>query len=211
MNREPTLDELIGADATGAERQRLQHVHELLLEAGPPPELSPELEQGPKLKMTTGKKRRGVVKQRAMVLLAAAIVVFMIFIGGYVARNPGGKSATPAAFTQALHGTKLAPNAEATLEVWNSSNGNWPMTLTAANLPKLPPHTYYEVYLVRHGKPWGSCGSFRVTSANSQGAVRVTLTAPYSLKKGDSWVVTRPGHSGSEPGPAVLRPAPPTA
>ena len=47
MNREPTLDELIGADTTGAERERLQHVHELLLEAGPPPEVSPELEQGP--------------------------------------------------------------------------------------------------------------------------------------------------------------------
>ena len=211
MNRKPTLDELIGSDATGAERQRLQHVHELLLEAGPPPELSPELEQGPNLSMTMGKKRRGVVKHRAMVLLAAAIVVLMIFIGGYVASQGGGKSSTPPVFSQALHGTKLAPNAEATLEVWNSSNGNWPMTLTAVNLPKLPPHTFYEVYLVRHGKPWGSCGTFRVTSANSQGAVRVTLTAPYSLKKGDSWVVTRPGQNGADPGPTVLRPAPATA
>ena len=210
MSHKPTLDELIGADTTGAERQRLQHVHELLLEAGPPPELSPELEEGPKLNTTMGKKRRGVVKQRAMVLLAAAIVVFMIFIGGYVAHNPGGNSPPPV-FAQALHGTKLAPNAEATLEVWNSSNGNWPMTLTAANLPKLPPHTYYEVYLLRHGKPWGSCGMFRVTSTNSQGVVRVPLTAPYSLKKGDSWVVTRPGHNGAEPGPTVLRPATATA
>jgi len=211
VNRKPTLDELIGAETTGAERQRLQHVHELLLEAGPPPELSPELEEGPKLGTTMGKKRRGVFKQRAMVLLAAAIVVFMIFIGGYVAHNPGGKTASKPVIAQALHGTKLAPNAEGTLEVWNASNGNWPMTLTAANLPKLPPHTYYEVYLVRHGKPWGSCGMFRVTSANSQGVVRVPLTAPYSLKKGDSWVVTRPGQGGTEPGPTVLRPAPATA
>ncbi len=94
MNRKPTLDELIGADTTGAERQRLQHVHELLLEAGPPPELSPELEEGPKLGMTMGKTRRGVFKQRAMVLLAAAILVFMIFVGGYVAHTPGGKSSS---------------------------------------------------------------------------------------------------------------------
>ena len=209
MNRKPTLDELIGADATGAERQRLQHVHELLLEAGPPPELSPELEQGPTLHTTMGKRRRGRVKQRGMVLLAAAILVFFVFVGGYVANNnSGGKSTTPTAFKLALTGTKLAPNAEGTLEVWNPSNGNWPMTLTAANLPKLPPHTYYEVYLVRHGKPWGSCGTFRVTSSNTSDAVRVTLTAPYSLKKGDSWVVTRPGSNGNEPGPTVLRPAP---
>lgn len=211
MNRKPTLEELIGADATGAERQRLQHVHELLLEAGPPPELSPELEQGPNLKMTMAKRRRHV-KQRAMVLLAAAILVFFVFIGGYVANNHGGKSSTPpAVFAQALHGTKLAPNAEGTLEVWDSSGGNWPMTLTAEGLPKLPPHTYYEVYLVRHGKPWGSCGTFRVTSSSTSDVVRVTLTAPYSLKKGDSWVVTRPGQNGTEPGPTVLRPAPATA
>jgi hypothetical protein len=212
VNRKPTLDELIGADATGAERQRLQHVHDLLLEAGPPPELSPELEQGPTLHTTMGKRRRGRVKQRGMVLLAAAILVFFVFIGGYVANNHGGKStAPPTEFTQALHGTKLAPNAEASLEVWSSSDGNWPMTLTAEGLPKLPPHTYYEVYLLRHGKPWGSCGMFRVTSANTSGVVRVTLTAPYSLKKGDSWVVTRPGSNGKDPGPTVLRPAPATA
>jgi len=212
VNRKPTLDELIGADATGAERQRLQHVHELLLEAGPPPELSPELEQGPTLHTTMGKRRRGRVKQRGMVLLAAAILVFFVFVGGYVANNnSGGKSTTPTAFKLALTGTKLAPNAEGTLEVWNSSNGNWPMTLTAEGLPKLPPHTYYEVYLVRHGKPWGSCGTFRVTSSNTSDAVRVTLTAPYSLKKGDSWVVTRPGSNGNEPGPTVLKPATATA
>ena len=35
VNREPTLDELIGADTTGAERQRLQHVHELLRRGRP--------------------------------------------------------------------------------------------------------------------------------------------------------------------------------
>src|SRR4029077_6204149 len=69
VNREPTLDELIGADTTGAERERLQHVRELLLEAGPAPAVSPELEQGPNLKMTVGKRRR-VVKQRALLLLA---------------------------------------------------------------------------------------------------------------------------------------------
>jgi N-acetylmuramoyl-L-alanine amidase len=213
VNRKPTLDELIGAETTGAERQQLQNVHEMLLEAGPPPELSPELEQGPSLSMSMGqKKRRGGVKQRAMVLLAAAIVVVMIFIGGYLANQGGGTSSlSPVAFKQALHGTKLAPSAEGTLEVWNASGGNWPMTLTAVGLPKLPPHTYYEVYLVRHGKPWGSCGAFRVTSGNTQGAVRVTLTAPYSLKKGDSWVVTRPGHGGADPGPTVLKPAPATA
>jgi hypothetical protein len=32
------------------------------------------------------------------------------------------------------------------------------------------------------------------------------LTAPFKLRKGDTWVVTRPGPGGSEPGRTVLRP-----
>jgi hypothetical protein len=77
------------------------------------------------------------------------------------------------------------------------------MTLSVVGLPKLRPHTYYEVYLVRHGRPWGSCGTFRVGGSPDQ-PVTVTLSAPYSLRKGDSWVVTRPGRGGTEPGTTVL-------
>jgi hypothetical protein len=39
----------------------------------------------------------------------------------------------------------------------------------------------------------------------------VTLTAPYSLRKGDSWIVTRPGAGGAEPGKTVLKPSSITA
>jgi hypothetical protein len=208
VNREPTLDELIGADTTGAERERLQHVHELLLEAGPPPEVSPELEQGPNLKMTIGKRRR-VMKQRALLLLAAALAILLVFLGGYVVANKGGGSSSRGGrptIAQALQGTALVPHAQGTLEVWDASAGNWPMTLTVSGLPQLPPHRYYEVYLVRDGRPWGSCGAFRVTGSRSSDVVKVTLTAPYTLRKGDSWVVTRPGRGGAEPGQTVLRP-----
>ena len=207
MNRDRNLDELIGADTPVAERERLQRTHEMLLEAGPPPELSPKLEGGPTLGMTLAKKR--AVKRRAMLLLAAAVAVVAVFVGGYAVGNGGGSS-THAAKVIALKGTKAVPEAQATLEVWDSHAGNWPMTLTAVGLPPLQEHRYYEVYLVRHGKPWGACGAFRVPD-NPQQSVTVTLTAPYTLQKGDSWVVTRPGRSGSEPGQTVLRPAPVTA
>jgi hypothetical protein len=79
------------------------------------------------------------------------------------------------------------------------------MTLTAVGLPKLPPRRYYEVYLIRGGKIGGSCGTFNVVSKG--GVVKVTLNSPYPLLKGDTWVVTRPGSDGLEPGPTVLRPA----
>ena len=207
MNREPTLDDLIGADMSGEERERLRQVHGMLLEAGPPPELSPKLEEGPTLGMTLQRKR--AMKRRAMLLLAATLAVVGVFLGGYAVANRGGSGPTPV-LSQALKGTALAPQAQGTLEVWDLRDGNWPMTLSVVGLKQLAPHRYYEVYLLRHGKPWGSCGTFRVEGP-STGVVTVTLTAPYTLKKGDSWVVTEPGAGGTEPGKTVLRPAPVTA
>ena len=207
MNREPSLEDLIGADMSGEERERLRQVHGMLLEAGPPPELSPKLEEGPTLGMTLQRKR--ALKRRAMLLLAATLAVVGVFLGGYAVANRGGSGPTPV-LSQALKGTALAPQAQGTLEVWDLRDGNWPMTLSVVGLKQLAPHRYYEVYLLRHGKPWGSCGTFRVEGP-STGVVTVTLTAPYTLKKGDSWVVTEPGAGGTEPGKTVLRPAPVTA
>lgn len=206
MSREPTLDELIGSEVTGAEREQLQQAHELLLQAGPPPELSAELEAGPTLKMTLG-KRRHATKPRAMLLLAATLAVVLVFFGGYtLGGNGGGSNSHPALVSQALQGTSLVPQAQGTLEVWNSKDGhNWPMTLTVVGLPQLPARSHYEVYLYRHGKLGGSCGLFTVGSS-SQDPVTVTLSSPYQLRPGDSWVVTRPGRDGMEPGPTVLRP-----
>lgn len=37
----PTFDELIGPEVQGVERDRLARVHELLVQAGRPPELTP--------------------------------------------------------------------------------------------------------------------------------------------------------------------------
>ena len=81
--------------------------------------------------------------------------------------------------------------------------GNWPMTLSATGLPKLPPHGYYEVFLTRDGKICAPCGNFRRARAR-RSRVSVQLNAPYDLHRGDGWVVTRqlPGHH--EAGPVVL-------
>lgn len=205
MTREPNFDELIGAEVTGAEREQLRRTHELLLEAGPPPELPPSLQKVPNFGVFSLRQRR-VVKRRALVLLAAALSVAVVFFAGYAVRG-GGSSGAVQAPPQllSLKGTPLAPNARATLAVWHARSGNWPMRLSVAGLPKLPPHTFYEVYLVRNGKPWASCGAFRITSS-SPGAVTLSFNAPYVLQKGDSWVVTRAGGDGSEPGRTVLRP-----
>jgi len=207
VNRDRTLDELVGADMTGAERERLQRAHDMLLEAGPPPELTPMLED-PNLGMTIGKRRRAT-RPRAMLLLAAALAIFVVFFAGYgVGNHRSGKNTGGPVIAQALKGTSNVPQAEGALRVWSSRDGNnWPMTLSVVGLPKLPPHTYYEVYLLRDGKiqGWGLCGAFSVGGSNASD-ITVTLTSPYPLEKGDSWVVTRPGVGGNEPGQTVLRP-----
>jgi Anti-sigma-K factor rskA len=203
VTREPNFDELVDAETTGPERERLRNVHELLLRAGPPAELTPGLESGPDLDAAFS-RRRDKVKTRAMVLLAAAITVALVFIGGYAAGGGGSGSGGNTVATLSLKGTSAAPRARASLEVWKPRDGNWPMTLTAVGLKKLPPRRYYEVYVVRQGVILGSCGVFRVKGPHR--AAVVTLNAPYPLQKGDTWVVTRQGTDGSEPGTTVLQP-----
>ena len=205
MSREPTLDDLID-ETTGVERQRLEHVHDLLLQAGPPPELPPGLRQAPDFGVVPLQQRRRTLKRRAFVLLAAALSIAVVFFAGYaVASHNGGGStkSTTAVESLRLAGTSGAPGARATLDVWSPQDGNWPMTLDVSGLPKLPARTYYEVYLVRHGRILGSCGTFRVAGPQ---AVTLTLNAPYPLQRGDSWIVTRQGPGGAEPGRPVLRP-----
>jgi hypothetical protein len=202
----PDFNELVGTEATGAERARLREAHDLLLRAGPPPELTPKLKAGPNPGVVRKQHRRRAVKRRALVLLAAALSVAVVFFAGYaVSSNRGGTGSGSGRVVQSLElkGTAAVPGAQATLEVWRPKDGNWPMTLSVQGLPKLPAHTYYEVYLVRDGHPWGSCGTF-VVSGSSR-VLKVSLNAPYKLHKGDTWVVTRQTPS-SEPGQTVMRP-----
>lgn len=202
MTREPSFDELVGGEQAGAERERLRGAHELLLRAGPPPELTPRLEAGPNLGIVRQRQqRRRMMKRRALVLLAAALSIVVVFAAGYAVANQRSGSGGGTLASIKLQGTSAAPDARATLEVWDQQAGNWPMTL---NVSGLPPHARYEVYLVRGGKPWGSCGTFRVTGSSD--TLTLKLNAPYELRNGDSWVVTRLVPGAGEPGKTVLRP-----
>jgi hypothetical protein len=144
-------------------------------------------------------------RQRWALLAAAIVVVALVFIGGYIAAGGKQSSAAPTPVaTLQLHGTKSAPRAQAALELLPKQGGNWPMTLAVTGLPRLPKNSYYEVYLVRDGKPWASCGTFVV--GKSTEATKVTLNAPYRLRPGDSWVVTKQPQGTNTPGPTVLQP-----
>ncbi len=202
MTRTPNFGELVGTDLAPEERERLERVHDLLVRAGPPAELAPELERGPTLAMTLGGPRNRHVVRRMALLAAAIMVLLLVFLGGYVTGNHGGGGLS-GGHTLKLVGTPQAPAALASLQVASAdSAGNWPMTLSATGLAKLPAHGYYEVFLTRNGKIWAPCGTFRVQSATT--AISVKLNAPYDLHRGDGWVVTRQLPGQHEAGPVVL-------
>jgi hypothetical protein len=197
----PDFDELM-SDAEPGERERLRRVHDMLVVAGPPPELTPQMEAGPTLAMTIGGRGSRRHVQRRVALLAAAIVVLLLaFLVGYITGNDskvGGR-------VLKLQGTAAAPNAQASLRIQDvDPAGNWPMELAALGLPKLPPRGYYEVFLVRNGRPWAPCGTFVVK--NEKIGVSIRLNAPYRLRPTDSWIVTRQAWGDRGAGPVVLKP-----
>ena len=204
MTQPPNFDELIGGDVARDERERLRRVHELLVTAGPPAELTPETEAGPTLAMTLGGPSRRRVTRRVTVLAAAVVVLALAFLAGYVAGN-GGDGGLSSGSVLKLAGTRQAPDALASLRILPvDPSGNWPMKLSATGLPTLPKRGYYEVYLVRGGKLLAPCGTFLVKSPES--GVSVWLNAPYRLQQGDTWVVTRHRWGSREAGPVVLKP-----
>lgn len=198
----PSFDDLVGEDIGLEERDRLRRVHELLVTAGPPAELAPEIEQGPTLGMTLGGPSHRRVTRRAALIAAAVIVLLVAFLAGYITGNEG----SPTGELLSLAGTARAPGADAKLRIEPAdAAGNWPMTIAARGLPKLPPKGYYEVFLVRNGKIFAPCGGFVVPGGKT--AVSVKLNAPYEFEKGDTWVVTKQGPPWRSPGPVVLTPA----
>lgn len=197
------FDQLIDADVAGEERERLRGVHELLVEAGPPPELPAALQHVP----PPAEVRRLGKKQtvpRKIALIAAALVVLIVTFG--LGFTTGHRStATEPLKTLDLTGTKAAPHAQGTLDVSSAVSGNWPMTLSVSGLPKVAAPEYYYVWLVRNGKPLAPCGEFVV--AKSSDSLTLTLSAPYALKPGDTWIVTRQMYAQPGAGQTVLRPA----
>jgi hypothetical protein len=203
MTRGPIFDDLVGKDVPEEERQRLQRAHELLIQAGPPSELSPELESVPWPDESQRPLRRPA--QRRPLLLAAAIATAALigFILGH-AGAPGSSSFDSVGAVQ-LGGTSLDRDAVGTLALGKKdSAGNWSMRLQATGLQQLPEGGYYDLYLTKGGKPVVLCGSFNVRT----GAVSVEFSAAYDLSHFDKngWVITRQLPGQHEPTDIVLKP-----
>ena len=201
MKREPDFHELVGDDLPAAEAERLRRVHDQLLEAGPPPELTPSLAV-PATGRGERREREGTVRllprRRAGAALAlAAAIALIAFFGGYLAgyRHHG----FAAKFAPAMHGVGGA-QASAVIKVGaRDSDGNWPLQLEVTGLPRLK-SGYYEMFLTR-GRQRLSCGTFAVGGPEN---VTVRMTIPYELRRGDGWIVTAEQPRAAQAGRTVL-------
>jgi hypothetical protein len=196
--------ELLGEDVEQAELERLRRVHDLLVAAGPPPELSPTLQSAPRV--GAGRNWRGGFSWFGRPRLAAAIAfAFAVVAGafgiGYLAGHVSSGGGFKAEHTVFMHGTAGAPHALASIEVGQrDANGNLPMIVHVRGLPNTP-GGYYELYLTKNRRAVVTCGTF-----NSGDRVTLRLSIPYSLegRRYDGWVVTREPWNGPHPGPTVL-------
>jgi hypothetical protein len=193
MTGKPDFRDLVGEDLTPEERDRLEHVHELLIAAGPPPELPPALaEPSTELDEPTGLPRR----RTGAVLALAAALALAAFLGGFIAGRTNGDNFNSVKAIP-MHGVGAAQAASGTIDLGQlDSQGNWPLQVKVSHLPSPPKNGYYEMFLTRHGKIAATCGTFNVHGSTAT----VRLNAPYNLGRFDGWVVTleRPGNNGHQ-------------
>jgi hypothetical protein len=180
--RGPDIREILD-ELEPSEQDRLRAVHELLLQAGPPPELSPQLAAPPAPE--AAKILAFPRRYRATAIAAAAAAAAVLFGVGYEIGH--GRGADPD-FTVAMTGASGARAALAVFPV--DSAGNWPMKLKVRGLHPLPGTERYELWLTRGGELVQPCGTFAVSGAVTE----VALNAPYRLRAFDGWVVVAEGN-----------------
>ncbi len=140
----PEFEELVGNDLEASERERLERVHELLVAAGPPPDLYAvrPIELRPR-------RRRG-----AVLAIAAALAVAAFALGAALDRPSVD-------FVVTMDGVGAFAGASVSLTVFElDSAGNWPMEVEARGLAPTTSGRPYEVWLTRNGKLAALCGSF---------------------------------------------------
>ncbi len=190
MTNEPDFRDLVDDEVAPGELERLERVHELIVAAGPPPELSPAYEHAPKIeeaKVYEFKPRRP-----AAVFAIAAAVAAAVFAIGYAVG--GRNSAFEAAGVVPMHGLGAQAAATADIRVGkHDSGGNYPLEMSVKGLPALPKGGWYELLLSRKGHPTLPCGDFAMDGKPTT----FRLSVPYDLTElrkahtFDGWVVVR--------------------
>jgi Anti-sigma-K factor rskA len=198
----PDFDELVGTDLEPEERERLRRAHDLLIAAGPPPELPTELADPtgpPHAEAIPFRNRR---RNAAIAVLAAALAALAFGIGYLTGHSKSGNTFTEG--TVVMQGTAAAPEAVGSIQLGAKDKaGNWPMLVRISNLDKLPQDAYYTLWLTRKGRAVAPCGSFLVRGGGHP--TEVEFTVAYKRSNFDGWVVTKQTRADRTPGRALLK------
>jgi hypothetical protein len=196
------FDDIVGGeDLDPREEARLRRVHALLVQAGPPADLPPELAR-PADPHTAQPAEVPLLfrRRRAAGLVALLAAALAAFVGGYaLGHSKGGPAAFAITRNVPMHGHA---GQLAVIHIGHiDPGGNWPMLVEVSGLrAQSNPKAYYELWLTKNGKPAASCGAFRVHAKTT----RVRLSVPYSLRGYDGWVVTAQPPNDHGPGKIVL-------
>jgi hypothetical protein len=180
VSQPPDFDELMEGIERPEDRERLRRVHELLVEAGPPPELSPALTSVP----LHEPRRRSRPRLVGVLAFAAALLAAMFGIGYLAGSTDSDDSEMAVRQTIALRSDSGASGAVNL--GFKGADGNWPMLVTVRGLQPLRGGDYYELALTKDGKPTVTCGTFNVADRSRQ---TVRMSAAYNLEGFDGWVV----------------------
>src|SRR5438445_2274492 len=104
MNR---FDDFVDTEGLGPDEEaRLRRVHELLVQAGPPPDLPPSLERTPEATEAEIIQFPLLPRRRwAVTALVAATLVAIAFVGGYaLGHSKGDRAAFTVNRIVAMHG-----------------------------------------------------------------------------------------------------------
>jgi hypothetical protein len=177
VTRPPDFDDLLEGVEGAEKRARLRRVHELLVEAGPPPELSPSLS-------SVSPPRSGHRRWLAGLALAAALAVTAFAIGYLTGDSRDDANAMRVRQTVQLAG---AGNASGVINLgYKGADGNWPMKITVNGLQHLSGGDYYRLALTQDGEAKVTCGTFNV----GRGKTTIEIVAAYNLAGFDGWVIT---------------------
>ncbi|HEU6444845.1 MAG TPA: hypothetical protein VFL61_07310 [Gaiellaceae bacterium] len=197
MTRPPDFDELMEGVESPEERDRLRRVHDLLVTAGPPPELSPALAGAPAAPVEEDEPDTSWLPPRRLgaAILVGAGLLGAAFGAGYIAGDRGSDEAPAAAPADqpeqviALRPPDQNNTAGASISLGQKgADGNWPMDLTVRGLDQLESGDYYTLALTKNGKPVVTCGTFNVAPT---GTTTIRMVAAYDLDNFDGWAITR--------------------
>jgi hypothetical protein len=181
MSRHPDFDDLVGNELEPGERERLERVHDMLIAAGPPPELPQELAEAPRpegklVELAHRRLRTGFV-------LAAALVLATFAVGYFLGAR--GEDSSPVTITP-VKTAVLGTSADrlAVVQIGEQDeNGNWPMVVTVEGLDHLSGGDYYTLFMTRKGsKRVVTCGTFNVAE---KGLTTVRFSVAYDVDRFD--------------------------